>query len=90
MKNVKLTNLEKATLRQAFDYGYAYNHWEAPLIYWGFVGKRERRALANLVEKGIVYTFKDKDGYTYVCVGYGYTKDDLANMCGAKSSLKSL
>lgn len=80
--NITLTELEKATLKQGFSYGYAYDDWEDSFFCWGFVGKQERGAAASLVKKGIIEVFED-DGDTYVLVGEGYTKDDLADMCGA-------
>lgn len=80
---VHLTELEKATLRQCFSYGFAFDDTDSPFLCWGVEGKKERGALTSLNKKGIVSVYVD-DGDTYVNCGEGYTKEQLIEMCEYK------
>ena len=41
-KTVRLTDLEKATLRQCFSYGFAFDDMDSGFLCWGVEGKKER------------------------------------------------
>lgn len=82
-QGIHLTELEKATLRQCFSYGFAFDDTDSNFLCWGVEGKKERGALTSLNKKGVVSVFVE-DGDTYVYCGEGYTKEQLIDMCEYK------
>ena len=63
----KITQLEKEVLRQGIDYGFIFDDKDSDFLCWGFTGARERGAVASLVKKGILTTYKtDDDTYIWI------------------------
>lgn len=81
MKNYELTELEKQVLKEALSCGFAYDGGNETFLCWGFVGKRERGAVASLVKKGVLNIFTDS-GDVYVYCGEGLNVGDIEELAG--------
>jgi predicted DNA binding protein len=87
MTNLNLTELEKATLKNALHEGYIYDgtydeNAKYHFLCWGFEGKQERGAAASLVKKGIIdVDYIDGETYVYLLI----SREEAEKISGAKS-----
>lgn len=78
IEEIEFTELEKETIRQGLDMGFAYdmpnNKLPKPFLCWGFDGKRERGAVSSLVKKGVLEVTPDEKE---IVVYSNYTIEEL-------------
>lgn len=79
-EEVKLTDLQKETLRNLFGYGFAFDDLDSSFICWGMPeGKRMRGTVPSLEKKGCLSVTHSEDD---TIVGTAkYTKRQLLKMC---------